>query len=862
MHQAYSVQSILKQGVQIEAIAAFGNHVILGTRSGQLIMYSVDEAKGVDMRMFNKNFSKKPITQMEVVPAEKLLFVLTDNMIHVCDISRIESNFEFMHSSIETKGCTMFTMDVDRHRSTTGEVATVIRIGCVIKRRLSFFFWKKDKLASLELVIELNDVPKALSWVKQTVCVGYKDEYVIYDISCNPPKTHPLIWATPSVSHEPSTCLIRDSMLAICKENYLMLIDLNQLKSKDAINNKPELMQTWTSPLLGLVWDEPFVVGRIKNNIEVRCLSGKDTLVQFLPELKNTKFLVRSDKGTIFAAASSELWCLRLVNIPTQREQLQQDKKFQLAIELTEISDEDAEHKAQIIRSIHMAYAKELFVNKEFSAAMKEFEKADIDPYDVIRLFPSLVPEPKIGVDAPIPTANVPRLEDHDLENAYLALIEFLAQARQREVVKLLDTKSSSKSLLEIIDTTLLKCYLQTNDALVGPLLRLNKCHLEESEKMLKKYNKLSELIILYDGKGKHKKALNLLQEQATVEGSVLYGIKRTISYLQSLGADNLPLIFEFASWVLTEDPIEGLKIFTEELIAVEALPRAKVLDFLVSKHKGLVIPYLEHIIEVWGDTNTLLHNVLIKQYRGQVERLLTQQNNGEETPELLPLRAKLYKMLENTQYYSPDRVLEDFPTTLLLEERALILGRLKKHEKVLAIYIQVLGDVAKAKTYAEANYEEDNELFNLLLKTVLKPNRQPPYEGVTLHPDFLRPNTEVALELLNTYTVKIEPTLALEYLPDDVPLYELKNYMETVARKQLADSHQRQIMRGLLQAEVAHQEEQIEKLKKQSFELNEFSVCPECKKRFANQTAFVRYPTGKVVHLSCYDRALEASQH
>lgn len=49
---------------------------------------------------------------MEVIPAEHLLFVLTDSMIHVCDISRVEANFAFIHSSIKTKGCSLFTLDV------------------------------------------------------------------------------------------------------------------------------------------------------------------------------------------------------------------------------------------------------------------------------------------------------------------------------------------------------------------------------------------------------------------------------------------------------------------------------------------------------------------------------------------------------------------------------------------------------------------------------------------------------------------------------------------------------------------------------------------------------------------------------
>lgn len=49
---------------------------------------------------------------------------------------------------------------------------------------------------------------------------------------------------------------------------------------------------------------------------------------------------------------------------------------------------------------------------------------------------------------------------------------------------------------------------LKTNVALVSPLLRLenNHCHIEESEYVLKKAHKYSELIILYEKKGLHQK--------------------------------------------------------------------------------------------------------------------------------------------------------------------------------------------------------------------------------------------------------------------------------------------------------------------------------------------------------------------
>lgn len=76
----------------------------------------------------------------------------------------------------------------------------------------------------------------------------------------------------------------------------------------------------------------------------------------------------------------------------------------------------------------------------------------------------------------------------------------------------------------------------QTNDALVAPLLRLNNINLSEAEKTLKKYQKYNELIILYQTKSQHKKALQLLQKQADEPDSCLKGHERTVQYLQNLG--------------------------------------------------------------------------------------------------------------------------------------------------------------------------------------------------------------------------------------------------------------------------------------------------------------------------------------
>lgn len=157
----------------------------------------------------------------------------------------------------------------------------------------------------------------------------------------------------------------------------------------------------------------------------------------------------------------------------------------------------------------------------------------------------------------------------------------------------------------------------------------MNHCHLEESEKTLQQYEKYGELIILYQTKGHHKKALQLLQSQAEVSSSSLFGYEKTIQYLQHLGNDHRQLIFEFASYVIEKNPEDGLRIFTEDVTEVENLHRAEVLDYLLKNHKALVTPYLEHIIFVWNETKALFHNILIQQYRETYNELCSDIKNN-----------------------------------------------------------------------------------------------------------------------------------------------------------------------------------------------------------------------------------------
>ena len=71
----------------------------------------------------------------------------------------------------------------------------------------------------------------------------------------------------------------------------------------------------------------------------------------------------------------------------------------------------------------------------------------------------------------------------------------------------------------------------------------------------------------------------------------------------------------------------------------------------------------------------------------------------GEEPGVLGELRKKLLYFLRTSKHYLPERLLAHFPHDRFYEERALLQGRLGRHEQALAIYVHVLKDPAMAES-------------------------------------------------------------------------------------------------------------------------------------------------------------------
>ncbi|KAL4715769.1 hypothetical protein ACJJTC_006348 [Scirpophaga incertulas] len=851
MHEAYELSHILTVTAQIETIAAYDGNLLLGTRQGHLLMYSLSNNGNVKYELqllqLHKNFSKKPIQQIDVIPEDNLLLCLTDNILSTYKINGV--NFPLIKTFQQTKGASLFALDNKSTTSMTGESNSVIRLCVAVRRKLQLYYGKNGEFKQHLFDFTIPDVPKVMSLGQEYICVGFKAEYTLYDLSTGKPKE--LFPVGSSKSVEPTITKYSDTSFVLSRDNTSVFVE----EAKD-IEIKNTKTIKWPEAPICVVWDEPFILGLMQEELRVHTVEPP-LFIQTLSELNKARLMYRCKRGLIFVSSVGQVWCLSSVDVTKQRQQLLKDKQFQIAIDMTKLADCSEAEKKQSIRSIQRLYAYDLFENCDYSQSMKEFIKLNTDPAEVIELFPDL--------DGKAESKNK-KLKGKDLENALNALIEYLVELRSRigqnkqEAGSSQEQPSSQRSIqqqLELIDTTLLKCYLQTNDAFVASLLRLNNCRLDEAERTLQQHGKFSELIILYQTKGQHTKALQLLRDQAKQPDSTLKGYNRTKQYLQNLGAEHLNLIFEFSDWILKEHPEEGLKIFTEDIAEVENLPRPKVLDFLLREHDNLVIPYLEHLIHIWKDTNSLFHDALIRMYKDKI----TVKKMDISDEEYQHTKARLLTFLEKSQYYTPERVILHFPTDSLFEERAVILGKLGRHEHALAIYVQILGDVERAIRYCEnvcdKMSDKNQDVYVILMRILMNPDKSTvlsgPLADVPRHPKTSIPDLETALSILEKHADKISPLKALSVLPDSVPLSRLKHFLESSLDSQLTLKRRTQILKGLLSAEHMQVQELKQFHESKSVVINDYNVCPVCKKRFGNQSAFVRYPNGDILHYSVH---------
>lgn len=196
------------------------------------------------------------------------------------------------------------------------------------------------------------------------------------------------------------------------------------------------------------------------------------------------------------------------------------------------------------------------------------------------------------------------------------------------------------------------------------------------------------------------------------------------------------------------------------------------------------------------------------------------------------------------------------FPLDGFFEERAIVLGKLGRHEQVLSMYVTVLDDVNRAIEYCDKVYKSKNENSDQIYVILLRLLIDPPDSWLAGLGDVSKPapNLEKVIEILNKNAAQIATPDVLKVLPDEIPIHRIRNFLVTALDKAISNRRLYQVNRGLLYAKLLKIQQQRIFYESQNITLTEFNICGVCKKRFGNQSAFVRCPNGEIVHYSCHN--------
>ncbi|KAI0303616.1 CNH domain-containing protein [Multifurca ochricompacta] len=304
----------------------------------------------------------------------------------------------------------------------------------------------------------------------------------------------------------------------------------------------------------------------------------------------------------------------------------------------------------------------------------------------------------------------------------------------------------------QVVDTALFKSYLVVRPGLLGPLCRRdNWCEVAEVEEVLVAREKM------------HPKALELLRKLGEEETDVKDRLGPSIAYLQRLGPEYLDTVFQYSRWILDESSEMALEIFNSE---ETDLPPQHVANFLESVNPKFCALYLEFLIKERHEESYIYHDRLAELYL----KMTVNAKKVEDEESREEAYDKLLLFVDSTTHYRVDRLLGLLPSDDLFEARAILLGRLGRHDSALELYVYRLHDYEKAERYCNRIHKPDGETCNIFL-TLLRIYLRP---LVRTTDNLLRP----ALDLIARHGPRLDPEETLQLLPPLVAASDVHKFL------------------------------------------------------------------------------------
>ena len=64
-----------------------------------------------------------------------------------------------------------------------GNKQCTLRLCVGVRKKVQFYYWKNNTFLDYREELSLADVPKTISWCQNSICVGFKRDYYLVEVS-------------------------------------------------------------------------------------------------------------------------------------------------------------------------------------------------------------------------------------------------------------------------------------------------------------------------------------------------------------------------------------------------------------------------------------------------------------------------------------------------------------------------------------------------------------------------------------------------------------------------------------------------------------------------------------------------------
>ncbi|XP_041668219.1 transforming growth factor-beta receptor-associated protein 1 [Cheilinus undulatus] len=799
----------------IQCIECYDRNVYIGTKDAtvQHLILNGDQIKPKECRM-RKLGSSSHVVKLKAVPLFNHLLVLWDRSIMAFNMFSLDpvpalkkiqhvSLFEMCDTLLESQmACIQMVTSSSRRK--------VIRIHVV-----GVDHWEVAK------EIPLLQDPLALAVDGTSLCVATCDRYLLCDVTTE--SIQELFPHTHSRQRVFVTSAGQGEFLLNGPESLGMFV------MKTGICQRPPLQ--WPQEVLAAQVCFPYTL-----TLQPRMLSVYSVLDQQHKQtvsLSGAKGLLSTSDGML-VFTERDIFSLRLVPLEEQIQTLVRLERVEEALMLLDGVQE--RHPLDQYKELQKAIARLAgfvhYYQQGFTEAKDLFIKGELDPREIIRLYPDIQCSLCEDFQSQLDQANKARdlqvvwQEKRNTFHHYLLFLgDFLRAVRGTE---------QSLTCSKEVDCALLRLYVELgDDRNLQQLVALpSECRLDHCVPVLERHNRLFALGSLYKSHG------NLIGSFETwmkiVDGlhtdpicSDVYGhIVTTLSQLE-----NTDLVWKFADWTMQKNQKIGVHIFTRRPPDA-SLEIQDVLDFLENYPLALLL-YLEFLIHVMKSQEERHHSRLALAY-------VTQMLQQEEETDLMETRGKLQQLLWESEFFDISALYGRIKSTSLHVEKAILLGRKGEYPQALQVLVHEERDLQAAQAFCcRASKDRDSQFKQTLLLTLLQ---------IYLSSKDL---TSAAVDLLNDSTEAFEAEKVIQLLPESWSIQLLSQFLIGSLRATFHKRRMAKLQEALSQAELVRHKVIWMQTAKTKFQLDKEQKCKVCQKDFA-EPQFACNLSGEMMHIRC----------